>query len=255
MAEDQRIVKRLHRIDSVANLKMVNNYCLVKMMASNVDKPTKDGIVLATEFLNRNQYLDDYVTRVGTIVKVPESLSLFSKKNPKGSWWLTEIEVEEGDFVWVSYGSVLDVDVLVCEGEEYCLIPYQDLRLARKRDGSYMLLNGWVLYKDVEEDQPDTSIINPETREHIDLNKGRVVLTGNPNKLYYETDKVTKQVRWVDLDADKDVKLGDVIVKYNPSHHLILENPLFAEYPEKEVYLIQRRNIIAVLQHDSAVSA
>ena len=139
-------------------------------------------------------------------------------------WWDTDIQIEVGDIVWTSYPSVLDVDVIRTPQEEYYLVKYQELRMAKKPDGSYVMLNGWNLYTRIEK-KTDSIIADPEIRKHIDHQVGTIVRAGNPNRRYHRTNKRTKKTYWIDLDQGIELSEGDVFVKADKAHELILGNP------------------------------
>lgn len=247
MPADVRVVKRTLYLPTIEGIKPMNNYCVLRRLSDNFNDKTDAGLYKASVLLNLNQFVDDYIDRVYEVVAVPDRLVLYNERNKTsgvGAWWDTDIEIEVGDVVWVSYPSVIDVDVIRTPQEEYFLVKYQELRLARKPDGSYKMLNGWVLYTRIEK-HTESIIIDPNVRKHIKRQIGKVLKFGNANRSYHRTDKRTKKSKWLDLDGNLSVSPGDVFVKDDKSHELILENPMFAVYPEKDVYLIQRRNMVA----------
>lgn len=235
-----RIIRRLHKVRSLDEVKLQNNMVLLSAVYDNLDTPTKSGLLKASRQFQKDQYLAPYANRVYKVVKVCHALTFWTPTNKTSGTalrWKTEIEIQEGDAVWVSYPSVIDYDAIVCGGEEYLVVNYSELRLAKRGDETIML-NGWVLY---EHPQISRSTILYDPNPEKDLKRGIVLLTGRPNDAYVVNDK-----KWVDIDSTVDLKVGDVFIKDNPAHQLILEDPLFQYYASKNVFVIQRRNIVVV---------
>lgn len=248
--ENTRIIRRIVNLPTIKGISPVNNYCLLQRLTDNFNDTTEAGVYKASEQLNLNQYLASYANRVYKVIAKPDRLVLYNNKNKTsgvGAWWDTDIQIEIGDIVWTSYPSVLDVDVIRTPQEEYYLIKYQELRMAKRKE-SYMMLNGWNLYKRVEK-KTDSIIVDPNVRKHIDHQVGEIVRVGNPNRLYHRTNKKTKKSCWKDLDQGIELSEGEVFVKADKAHELILENPEFAVYPEKDVYLIQRKDIVSIINY------
>src|SRR3972149_1264493 len=234
--QDARVVKRIVYLPTIKGIKPVNNFCVLRRISDNFNETTDSGLYKASVLLHLNQMLDDYIDRVYEVVAIPDRLVLYNDKNKTsgvGAWWDTDVEIDVGDVVWVSYPSVLDVDVVRTPQEEYYLVKYQELRMARKRNGSYMMLNGWILYSRITK-ETESIIVDPNVRKHIDRKIGKVLRFGKPNRSYHRTDKQTKKSKWLGLDGNLSLKKGEIFVKDNKEHELVLENPVFAVYPEKE---------------------
>jgi hypothetical protein len=128
---------------------------------------------------------------------------------------------------------------ILCGGKEYKVLGYEELRMAQKPSGEYVLPNGWLMYEHIKE--PRSSIlIDPNPK--IDFSRGRVLMVGKKNESYICGEK-----KWRDLDGDYTIKVGDIFVKNNPSHALLLEDGLFHVYPKHPVFVIQRKDIMYVL--------
>jgi hypothetical protein len=135
--------------------------------------------------------------------------------------------------------AVIDYDCLIINDTEYLLINYSEFRLAKKRNNDVVMLNGWVLYKPFTEVRSSV-LIDPKPT--IDHSKGIVYLTGSKNKSYVVKDK-----KWADLDGNIDLKEGDVFLKKSKHDTLLLEDPVFQYFAEENLYLVLRKNIVAIL--------
>ncbi len=241
MSQDTFITKRLHRVASLSDVRLLNNYLLVKECWENLDKPTKDGIYLGSYKFHKNQFLSSHANRIHEIVKVCDKLTFWNRINKTSGnclRWRTTNQIEVGDIAWISYTSSIDYDAVECDGEIYKLINYAEVRLVKKPDGRTVLVNGWCLYK---HPQISRSSILVDPKPEIDYSKGMVVQTGERNTAYVTLDK-----KWIDTDT-ADIKEGDTFVKDNKAHTLLLEDNLFRYYSDEELYLILRKNIVAVL--------
>lgn len=237
------IQKRTHHVKSLDDVQLCNNQVLCREMFENLDTPTKNGIIKGSYKFHKDQYLAEHANRVHEVVKVCHGLTFWTKANKvSGSAirWRTQIEIEPGDTAWLSYPSVIDSDIIICGGVEYRLINYAEIRLVKKPNGKIVLVNGWVLYTHPEKTR-SSILIDP--KPEIDYSRGIVYMTGAPNEAYVVNDK-----KWVDLDGRVDIKEGDVFIKDNKANKLILEDPLFRYFEDKDLYLILRKNIIAVEQ-------
>jgi hypothetical protein len=242
-----RIIRRSHKANSIADVRLTNNYVLCRRIHDNLETPTKDGIYKGSYKFHQDQFLASHADRVYEVIKLPDGLTFWTPTNKTSGnclRWKTDIEVEVGDAVWVSYMAVIDYDCLVIDGTEYALINYSEFRLAKKKTGDVVMLNGWVLYKPFTESRSSV-LIDPKPT--IDHSKGIVYLTGSPNKSYVVNDK-----KWVDLDRYVDLKPGDVFLKKSKHDTLLLEDPVFQYFAEENLYLILRKNIVAIIDSNEA---
>jgi hypothetical protein len=243
MAEEEVLLKRrFHKAKSIDSIRLENNQVLCRTISDNMNTPTKAGIIKASKQFEKNQYLDNYVNRVHEIIKVPDHLVFFNRFNKfsdRCMRWKCDMEIAPGDVVWSNYMAMLDLDGFIVGDIEYVLINYKDLKLAKKPDGSYVALNGNILYS-------HPKIVRPTILEDpnpiTDYSKCVVILAGKPNKSYIVGEK-----KWVDLDGGLELKPGDVLLKHNKANKLILEDDLFHYYPDFPVYTTQRREIVAVV--------
>jgi len=242
VSEEILITKRLQRVKSLDSVVLLNNQILVKECFDNLSTPSKAGIYKASPQFQRNQFLAGTANRVHTVIKTCDKLTLWNPENKTSGnclRWHTELEIEPGDTVWISYPSAIDYDGAICGGEEYKIVNYSEVRLAKKPDGSTVLCNGYVLYTHPKESR-SSILIDPNPK--IDFSRGIVFLTGKKNSAYVIGDK-----RWSDLEKDIDLKIGDTFIKETPANRLILEDSLFRYYSDEDLYLILRRNIAAIL--------
>ena len=243
MAEDILITRTVHKIKNLDNIHLLANQVLVQTITDNQHTTSDSGIIKTSAGFWKNQYLALYVNRVHRVIKVCDYLTFWSKNNKTSGnclRWKTTLDVNIGDVVWSSYTSVINYDALIIDNKEFKLLNYGELRMAQKPNRGYVLLNGWNLYV---HPQIARSSILIDPKPVIEYNKGAITVVGKRNQAYIVNDK-----KWVDQDGDYDLQVGDVFLKHNEAHRLALEDNMFNVYPEKNVYLIQRKDIIAILK-------
>lgn len=246
--EDIRIVRRVNFLDSLDGFKPQNNFVLLKQVSDNLNTPTKGGLLKASKGYYKNQFLAMYVDRTHEVIAVPDKLVYQTPTNKTSGntmRWKCDIEVEVGDTVITSYPSVLDYTSIVVGDTEYKLINYQELRVAQKATTEIVPLNGWVLYEHPQE-HIDSTLIDPKDGKRPEKEKGVVVMAGKPNTEYMVQDAKTKKMSWRDLDSDIELKAGDVFYKANKAHQLVLEDPMFRIMFDRDIFCIQRKDILAV---------
>ena len=240
--EEILIQRRLTKVPSLDKVKLHNNQVLLKPLTDNLNATTKAGVYKSSVELWKNQMLSGYSNRRFSVIKVCENLVFWSKANKTSETALRykcNIEVGIKDEVIIGYQTSIDYDGILVGDEEYILCSYGEIRVTMKPSGEYIPVNGWVLYSHPEISR-SSILIDPNPQK--DLTKGKVILVGAPNKSY-----IVKERKWVDLESNVDLKVGDTFIKKDKAHALILENPVYATYPEKDVFLIQRKDIIAIV--------
>jgi len=243
MAEDILITRTAHKVKSLDDVKLLNNQILVETITDNANATTEAGIIKTDATFWKNQFLAQRVNRVHRVVKTCEGLTFWSKTNKASGnclRWRTALEVEVGDIVFSSYPSCVVYTAIICKGKEYKVLGYEELRLAQKPNGEYVPLNGFLVYRHPRI-QRSSILIDPKPM--IEFDKGEVVLCGKKNHSYIVGEK-----SWRDMDGNYEFKPGDIFVKSNSSHRLLLEDSMFNVYPEKNVCVIQRRDLLYVLK-------
>jgi hypothetical protein len=131
-------------------VKMVNNWVLVSVTDTFSGFKTKGGIDLVNLTVedtwgDSSQYnISEFVMRRGTVLVAP-------KVATRGSFnWVTDIETQTGDTVFWPLSSFQGHIPLSYEGRAYLMVDYHEL-IARQRGGSVTPLNGYGLFKPVEE--------------------------------------------------------------------------------------------------------
>jgi hypothetical protein len=177
------------------------------------------------------------------VVKCPEKL-YFNPKDDKSMPWETTMELKIGDTVWTNTIEALNAVTLVCEGEFYKILPYQDLYCARRyvKENSIpelwtIMLNGYVLCSQIHKES--THVLDVTSKDKIDLTRGIVEFLGKPNKRYLNPEVYDF------LPLEK----GDEVLFNKKSPPFLLERQKFSSKfdSEKLYWVVQRRNINAVL--------
>lgn len=178
----------------------------------------------------------------GTIISVPKNIYPGDFIQP-GMQWDIDMEAQVNDYCVYSYLSAtvaLDPtsgQMIVCEGELYLLIPYEEIFVVR-REKEIIPVNGYNLVKPIA-DAPASIFIETES------SKGPSTVFG---KVAYLSKSLIR--RYVDGDGQPDtdnIKVGD-IVTFDIGADLPVEYNLHASIDNKKMYYrIQRRNISGIL--------
>ena len=184
-----------------------------------------------------------HMSRVGEVIKVPEKLVYISKGQAQ-TRWMPHMELEVGDMVWGDGIHFEQAEKLICNGETYIAIDYQNLTVAKRRSDNYdiedkdgkwkvIMLNGRVL---LEPDVIEASKFLVESK--IKSNSvGNVIFAGSSNLWYKMTNKV---------DAD-EVRAGDKVM-FKTNGHYPLEDKMWASFDNGRIYyVVQRCEIMAIL--------
>lgn len=242
MSETVYITKRTHKADTLDSIRLLNNQILVRGIVDNLEVRTPGGLYKGAPEFRKNQFLSSYINRVHEVVNICKELTFWSPQNKLSGnslRWKTDIEIEIGDAVWLSYPCCIEYDAVICGGVEYKIVNYGEARLVKKKDGTSKLLNGWCAY---EHPKVSRSSILVDPNPSYDFTKGIITDLGKPNKAYIVNEK-----DWKDLDGQVDIHIGQTFVKANKAHHLLLEDPLYRFFADKDIYLILRKDILAVL--------
>jgi len=238
------------KINSIDHIKMLPNKVLVK-----IEKQFNDEIKFADGKLLIDVSFEperNTVTK-GIVYKVCESL-IFGKG--AGMEWDTDIEIREGDEVYLSWMAVdaafktqsyfVTEDKGSGEGNKiqvYIIADYSYLTLCI-RDQKVIMLNGYCLIEPLNnEDLPSVikkklseNIIIPNSVKKVSSVWGRVIKAGHPNKQYLS-----------DVYYDDNIKEGD-LVAFQKGSNVPLQYNMHADFMGKrEFYKIQRRYILAYL--------
>lgn len=237
MTEAQRESHNTIEVKSLDSLKLLNDLVLCKRAKHNVDSITESGIIKTVEATNKDQFLYNNADRMVEIIKPPVMLT--------GDRWGTEIEIQEGDIAWISYLDAINCPALSYKDEDYWIVNYKDLRVAKRGD-QIIPLNGYIICREIKREHKYLS----HTVENVDKYYGEVLYVGKKNKSYpvprMQGNEVVIDNK--DLDGNQDVNVGDIIYKsMGESNHILLEDPYFTYFPEPNVFVLQRRHVDAIV--------
>jgi hypothetical protein len=249
------------------NGEVLSNHVLCRAYYSNEGAKTKAGIVVG--FNNENTYASedgkdtsshvaDLAETSLIVYKTPKSL-YFNPEDPKSMDWETTQELQEGDIIFTNPIDALNSLTLVCEGEEYKLINYQDIYVSKRLIGvtrnyykldpitysdkyvedrreDIFTLNGYILCTQVA--KPKLSDLDVISEDKIYQDRGVVRYIGKPNARY----------RFPELIDFKDLKIGDLVLFDRKSVPFLLERTTWnSKFDDKLYWCIQRKNIVAIL--------
>jgi len=196
------------------------------------------------------------------VIRIPEKLT------DAGGRWMTDIEIQVGDIVWVKHMSSLSAPVIFDDKDnEYRLIEYFDLVVAKRVNrerhlnnttSKYLVeddivyevipLNGYILVEDIYVDYKEKTALKKRVKDPL---RGRVKYVGNPNKYYVYSKK-----KHMDLDRGVEIKQGDIIspelYQMNKSieNRKYLEEDMFAKFDgDKKYFYLQRPDINGIFRN------
>lgn len=234
------------------------NCVLVKNLYENKGSITKSGIIMPID----DQFEKaSHANRIGEVVKTVPELHFNYGDNTRLSW-KTTMELKPGDIIWYSAMSAVNANTVVCKGEKFLLIPYREIKVAKRAyEGQIKNING-ELYSvnnrrliltdsDIYEVIPVNGYVLLEEikqevgflefkKTKVDLTKGKVCYIGKPN-IAYDT---------LDVDASEgSIVPGDVVIFNNKKKHVLLEDSLHKRFDgDKEFIVMQSRYLIGKIE-------
>ena len=210
-----------------------------------------------------------HANRISEIVMVPDTLyyglvwHVKYPNAPESMPWRTDIQIKPGDIVWHDYMNSLNCPIINVDdepGEQYKLLNYYDLYVAKRKIGSHtrykvmqyvvengqalevIPLNGYVLCEEVlQERDGDLDVLD----KHVDKKLGKVAFISNKN-YEYRWEQIKAPPKGTDKDGNEILEVGDIIIKMNPDIHIMLEDPIHARFNKNTLYfIIQRKDIYA----------
>ena len=110
-------------IEDISLVRPINNKVLVSV--NQVSEESESGLIVGNSEWDKA----GHVTRSGMVISIPEKL-IYRAKRGWGIEWDTQIECEVGDIVYWGIMEGSDCPVLSCNGLDYFLVDYSELRLA-----------------------------------------------------------------------------------------------------------------------------
>jgi hypothetical protein len=251
MAKEQKEKHDEIVLCSLDQFKPINNYILCRKKYKNRDARSFSGIYLFNEQYNKNQWLSNNVDRVYEVIVLPKCLT--NKR------WITEVELEKGDIIIISQIEAANCPKVIVNKEEYYLIDYYCIKVAKRKDdkgeiqddgGRYKVvpINGNVICEDVIK----TEKIGLFEKKTIDMPYGKVKWVGRKNNGY---SKIVNGDRiFEDRDYGVDVKPGDTVFmpifkEIDPVNNTrYLEYNLYSRFDNgKKYFAVQRQYMEAII--------
>jgi co-chaperonin GroES (HSP10) len=223
---------------NVENIKPTRNNVLVKMKTQFSNEVDLGPVKIEIPIDPNN--LSQMLQTEGVVVKCPPSLD----KVP----WETKIEIKEGDNVIFSFNALRDAIYhkgahFTIDGEFYVLMRYHTL-IAVVNGDDVKPLNGYCFIEPMKEEALPNSvlqmfdgIITPIPKQSARF--GKMIMEGNRN-LSYDNGK--------DVDYNDTIPEGTVIMFKKHSDVVVQYATHATLFGTKEVFRIQRRNIMAWLK-------
>jgi hypothetical protein len=208
-----------------------SNTVIVRIPYLNKDQTTESGILMVAD--------EDYkpalhAERWGVVYKNCGEL-YYDDSDINSMMWKTENEIQEGDEVWFDFSKGLHADTYAVDGEWYKVLKYQHLHVAKRGD-QVIPLNGYVLFKEVEENKDSDLLIST----NIDTRFGVVVHAGSYNQEY------ANSVYTDDIKVDD----GDHVLFEAGTQCFPLEAGLHNAFSKDKLVLQQRKRVVAVVSKD-----
>ena len=229
------------------NIRILNNYVLVKLDKENTSIKLKNGFEL---------YVDDtfepekHATITGTVAKMPDRIHYHGVPN-RGMPWKVNIELSVGDKVVFYYLSVInalknDTQRYILHGDDrFVFIPYDKI-YAVYGDGFVRPINGYVLV------EPVTDPFIERLKERMKAIGMEAVIFQKKNNTHVTFAKVRyigrPIIEYVDdnhSDEGVDISVGDIVV-LRRTYDIPLEYELHSKIDKpSKLIKVQRRNILA----------
>lgn len=231
--------------EELAGLKMLNSLVLVKLDRNPFELTKTVGgkeLIIQTE-----QSRGKHLCTKGIVIKAPETVGWGTEDGR--FWTATENEIQEGDEVFITSTSVIaaynlgfsvgEYRIWDVEGVGECLyIHYSDIFMI-KRGEELLPINGWVMMEMIDE-KIKTSLYVPQS---VKTGSDRIarVLKANKVPIHYHFPQDF-------FDCDEiDIKEGDIVLN-DFDTNIPLESAQLDKTQGENVYMVQRNNILAVLE-------
>lgn len=230
--------RQVIELDSIVGYHPYEGAVLIRPK-SKENATTKAGVIIG--FLPDTQYgegeeshVADLTATEGDVIALPTHHFTPDYEIPN--------ELMVGDHVWFSYrGALLGTEIIVGK-EMYLLIDYQYLTAARRWD-SVVILNGYILLEDVNEDTP-SEVITMEVKQ--DKTRGIVRFMGQ-KRVYPQGSKYTDDI---------DLCEGDMVLLRKGTPFVKMERqPYLSTFSDKPYRRVNRRDIVAVINSFETIEA
>ena len=246
------------------NFKPLNNNVLIHIEVENDKYDFGNGHEL---FLIKDFNRADHTQVIGFVKRVPDRL-YYSREKSKEAYsmpWKTDLEVMEGDRVWINYFAVmsalghadnLDTQCYEYNDDVFILIPYHELVCAEDNDGILIPLNGHCIIELIEQDLYNKSKLVLEIPEVYTKKQSKriakVIAKGMPNSDYRDRNNLNlKTGIGGDLNTEPNVAVGDYVILEDNQYRKI-EDSMFAKLSDGNLGKVQYRNIMGIIPAEIA---
>lgn len=230
------------------DIKCLNGNILIKLRSDYDKLVFKSGVEL---YIDTSFEPEQHAAIVGEVINIPNKIQT-NKMGDNGSLWETEVELEIGDEVVVSYQSVVNAlkktsNFITWEGELYVIVRYWNIFVGRRGD-EIIPVNGFTIMEPVDlemeilkERLSKLNLVLPDKLESIKFRQfGRVVYTGEPKK--YVDENVTS--------LDRKLEKGDIVFMasysdFNLEHSM---HRKFFDNEHPEYIVCESRDILAIIK-------
>ena len=258
--ESKQVVNEISKED-FENLRLIskNNQVLILFTHHNKDERTESGIFVTGDYTWDHA---GHADRVGTVVRVPESLYYkdntfdgdggLKDNDPRSMDHQCDMELKEGDEVWVEYLDSLNCPVWIVDGLEYKLIKYDNIYLAKRKEidpvsgevvEQVIMLNGFCLFEPVKIDPSEViDVVDENFEKKYDPMRGVVAYSGKPNREYRKLNPHNRRT------DDMDIKIGDRVIFGSRGRNLVfLESPRHLHFDGK-MYRVAKRWVLDAIE-------
>ena len=196
-----------NEIEDIHDLKLIqtNNILLVERI-QDTSTYINSNIEVVKEWS-----AGEHAERIFKVVKAPKTV-FFDPRYPNSNAYATDMEVKEGDTVFINLSESLNTFVYTFKGKTYHTIRYDSIVCAKRGD-DIVPVNGYVLLTPIEKSR---KVLEYEVKSVVP-NEAKVAYIGSRNREYKRNyrgrslKKVDSQRTIVDF-SDKDLHVGDTVV-------------------------------------------
>ena len=197
-----------------------NNYILVQSV-QDMDYIEYKTLNL---YINTTYNPEDHQEVINKVIRLPKSRICHSDHH------VCNINVSEGDTVWVEFFNILNCDKVMVDGRLYRLIPFSSVYLSVSPDQAISMQNGYLLLDRIEDRKKSDTL---ELIEKKPPWYGKVLFTGEP---------VIEYIKSEFEEARFDINPGDILLPWTPSMRPFERAPHY-HFDGKQHYVAQRNRL------------
>jgi hypothetical protein len=224
-------------INSLDDVKMMPNRVLVEYFNKNEEAHFGDVSLKILPYNFGSSELTGtgrgrHLERMGKVLKVCNRLktrqNFSGQQKPYRYWnWLTDIQIQEGQWVWFSSSVFDNAPKLKYRERNLMIVDYHQLYMSEEK-----MLNGYVLGEKVKKPNP-SKILHAPKEEHYD----------NIYRVYRKADSIEYLIEYVDiLDF---IEEGDYITTRFEFPYPLLEEPGHRFFSDRELHVFQSKEIMS----------